>query len=267
MSVTPVSRGGTVNRAVEDRSLPHQRRRSGLFRPDGHWGNGMEAMEAGTRMRGRRGRTVGRALAAAGIAAAGLVAWSVPSQAQEEPLPPPTNFSMAGIANPAEGTMLAVDKQVSGEFQYCSNPNGLGAEIYLNAGDGAGMAVEQATVTPFVVPIHIGVVSVNNPDPDNLIQGERFFTLGVVKGTPVQFGQSGDASVEYGGVFLGPKAGLLTWSYSANVDCQESRAMPILSPLLGGEETLPTAPPVTTTTEAPTTTTEAPTTTTTEAPA
>jgi hypothetical protein len=230
----------------------------------------MEAMEAGSRRRGRRGRTVGRALAAAGIAAAGLVAWSVPTQAQEEPPAPATNFSMAGIADPAAGTMLAVDKQISGEFQYCSNANGLGAEIYLNAGDGAGMAVEQATVTPFVVPIHIGVVSVNNPDPDNLITGERFFTLGVVKGTPVQFGESGAASVEYGGVFLGPKAGLLTWSYSATVDCQESKAMPILSPLINGGEAPPTTPPpvVTTTTEAPTTTTEAPTTTTTtEAPA
>ena len=206
--------------------------------------------------------------AAAGIAAAGLVAWSVPIQAQEDPAPAaPTNFSMAGIADPAAGTLLAIDKQVSGEFQYCSNANGLGAEIYLNAGDGAGMAVEQATVTPFVVPIHIGVVSVNNPDPENLVSGERFFTLGVVKGTPVQFGQTGEASVEYGGVFLGPKAGLLTWSYSANVDCAESKAMPILGPLINGDTPVPTTPPVTTTTEAPTTTTEAPTTTTTEAPA
>ena len=224
----------------------------------------MEAIEAGSRRRGRRGRTVGRALAAAGIAAAGLVAWSVPSQAQEDPAPeaPATNFSMAGIADPAAGTLLAVDKQISGEFQYCSNANGLGAEIYLNAGDGAGMAVEQATVTPFVVPLHIGVVSVNNPDPENPIQGERFFTLGVVKGTPVEFGQSGPASVEYGGIFLGPKAGLLTWSYSADVNCAESKAMPILSPLINGDAPPTTAPPVTTTTEAPTTTTEAPTTTT-----
>jgi hypothetical protein len=206
----------------------------------------MEAMEAGSRRRRRRGRPVGRALAALGIATAGLIAWSVPSQAQEElpPEEPTTNFSMAGIADVASGTLLAVDKQVWGEFQYCSNPNGLGAELYLNAGDGAGMAVEHATVTPFVVPLHIGVLSVNNPDPENLIQGEQFFTIGVVRGTPVQFGESGEAEVEFGGVFLGPKAGLLTWSYSDTVDCDESRAMPILAPLINGEAPTTTqAPP------------------------
>ncbi len=207
--------------------------------------------KAGRKGRHTGGRTFGRALAAAGIAAAGLVAWTVPSQAQEEPLPDPaptTNFSMAGVADASTGTLLAIDKNVSGEFQYCSNVNGLGAEIYLNAGDGAGMAVEQATVTPFVVPIHIGVVSVNNPDPDNPVNGERFFTLGVVKGTPVEFGTSGSASVEYGGVFLGAKAGLITWNYTADVTCDESKAMPIISPLIGGDAPAATT---TTTSEAP----------------
>ena len=42
---------------------------------------------------------------------------------------------MAGIADASTGTLLSVDKQISGEFQYCSNANGLGAELYLNAGD------------------------------------------------------------------------------------------------------------------------------------
>ncbi|HNB93601.1 MAG TPA: hypothetical protein PLX07_01365, partial [Microthrixaceae bacterium] len=167
----------------------------------------MESKGTHTHERSRRARSVRRGVAAVGVATAGLLAWTLPSQAQDPEPAPTTNFHMAGIADPAAGTMLAVDKQISGEFQYCSNANGLGAELYLNAGDGAGMAVEQATVTPFVVPIHIGVVSINNPDPENTITGERFLTLGVVKGTPIEFGQSGPATVEYGGVFIGPKAG------------------------------------------------------------
>ncbi|HNG25092.1 MAG TPA: hypothetical protein PLC03_14095, partial [Microthrixaceae bacterium] len=212
----------------------------------------MESKGTHTHERSRRARSVRRGVAAVGVATAGLLAWTLPSQAQDPEPAPTTNFHMAGIADPAAGTMLAVDKQISGEFQYCSNANGLGAELYLNAGDGAGMAVEQATVTPFVVPIHIGVVSINNPDPENTITGERFLTLGVVKGTPIEFGQSGPATVEYGGVFIGPKAGLINWTYSATASCTVSRAMPIISDLMD-LGTLP-APATTTTTEAPTTT-------------
>ncbi len=199
-----------------------------------------------TDRRTRRGRNVRRGIAAAGIAAAGLVAWTLPSQAQDAPTTPTTNFSMAGIADASTGTLLSVDKQISGEFQYCSNANGLGAELYLNAGDGAGMAVEQATVTPFVLPLHIGVVSVNNPDPENEIKGDRFFTIGVVKGTPIDFGKSGQATVEYGGVFLGPKVGLINWNYSADVSCDQSRATPIISALMASGQTTATTVPATT---------------------
>lgn len=223
----------------------------------------MRSSEAETHHRFGRGRTFRRVVAATGIAAAGLVAWTVPGQAQTDPPPadpPPTNFHMAGVADAQAGTMLAVDKQVSGEFQYCSNLNGLGAELYLNAGDGAGMAVEQATVTPFVVPIHIGVLSVNNPDPENPIEAQRYVTLGVVKGTPVQFGSSGDATVEYGGVFFGANAGLVNWTYAANISCTESKAMPIINQALGTDVEVPTTTEAPTTTVAPTTT-EAPTTT------
>ncbi len=213
----------------------------------------MKAIESNGRT--MLGRNMRRGFAAAGIAAAGLVAWTLPGQAQVAEPTPTTNFSMAGIADASTGTLLSVDKQISGEFQYCSNANGLGAELYLNAGDGAGMAVEQATVTPFVLPLHIGVVSVNNPDPENEINGDRFFTIGVVKGTPVDFGKSGQSTVEYGGVFFGPKVGLINWNYSADVSCDQSRATPIISALMASGQTSTTEAPTTTapTTTAPTT--------------
>jgi hypothetical protein len=206
---------------------------------------------------------------ALGVAAAALAVWAVPGQAQEETTTtepaPATNFSMAGIKDPSTMTALAVDKEVSGDFQFCNNANGLGAELYLSGGDGAGMTVRHATVTPFVVPLHIGVLDVNNPDPDNEIDSQEFLTIGVAKGTPIEFGQSGTASVEYGGIFLGKMVGLVNWTYSGDTTCTESKVMPILTPLIQGDSTTTTEVPTTEppTTEAPTTeppTTEAPTT-------
>ena len=207
-------------------------------------------MTGGKAMHGARTRRSagGRALVALGAAVAAVTLWTVPSQAQEDPPPPTTNFSLAGIKDPATATAVAVDKNVTGQFAFCNNVNGLGAELYLNAGDGAGMTVRQATVTPFVVPIHIGVLKVNNPDPDNLMGNEEMVTLGVAKGTPIEFGQSGTASVEYGGVYFGASAGLVNWSYTADITCTDSLVMPILEPMLGSS-------PTTTTTVAPTTTT------------
>ena len=210
-----------------------------------------------------------RALVALAATVAAVTLWTVPGQAQETTtVPPATNFSMAGVKDLSTMQALAVDKEVSGDFQFCNNVNGLGAELYLNGGDGAGMTVQHATVTPFVVPIHIGVLDVNNPDPDNTIDHQQYLTLGVAKGTPIEFGQSGDATVEYGGVYFGSSFGLVSWSYSANITCTDSKVMPILSPLIdGGATTTTTAAPTTTidttTTTVDTTTTTLDTTTTT----
>lgn len=199
-----------------------------------------------------------------------MTLWTVPSQAQDTTTTtaPPTNFSMAGIKDLTQMQALSVDKEVTGDFQFCSNVNGLGAELYLDAADGAGMTVRHATVTPFVVPLHIGVLDVNNPDPDNTISNQEFLTIGVAKGTPVEFGTSGTASVEYGGVFLGTSAGVVSWSYSGDITCTDSKVMPILRPLVeAGTPTTTVAPTTTvldtTTTTVPETTTTVDTTTTT----
>lgn len=198
-----------------------------------------------------------------------MIGITAPSQAQTtDPAPSGNNFVLAGVKDAQAGTMLSIDTNVSGAFSYCNNPNGLGAELYLDANNGAGMSVRHATVTPFVVPIHIGLLRVTNPDPDNAID-EEMITLGVVKGTSVQFGQTGVAQAEYGGLFFGRSgAGLVNWRQAATVTCTDSLVMPILQPLIdqaGGngntvspiETTTTLAPPTTVapvTTEAPTTT-------------
>jgi len=224
--------------------------------------------------RSRLSRSSRRAVIALGLAGVGLIAFAVPSQAQEDPpaTPPDTNFSMAGVTRNGDGgKAMAVDTQVTGEFGYCNNPNGLGGELYLDAGDGLGMTVRPATVSPRVVPIHIGVLQVTNPDPENEIVNEQLVTMGVVKGTAVEFGQSGDSNVQYGGIYFGSIGlGMVTWTYGANITCVDSKVMPIIGPLVNGGSTTTEAPTTTvapaTTTEAPTTTTEPPTTTTTEEP-
>ena len=139
---------------------------------------------------------------------------------------------------------LRLRAKVKGDLAELTVAGGEGEEIAVEPD--AGMAVEQATVTPFVLPLHIGVVSVNNPDPENEIKGDRFFTIGVVKGTPIDFGKSGQATVEYGGVFLGPKVGLINWNYSADVSCDQSRATPIISALMASGQTTATTVPATT---------------------
>jgi len=193
------------------------------------------------RQTGRRGR---RALTAIGVTVAAVTVWAVPSQAQTTPPPgPAANFSMAGVNN--AGQALAVDKNVTGDFAFCNNLNGLGAELYFDGGDGAGMTVRHASVTPFVVPIHIGLLKVNNPDPDNPVN-EEMLTIGVAKGTPIQFGQSGDSSVEFGGVFFGSAAGVVSWKYNANITCTDSKVMPIIQPLIDGGAPPATTPPATT---------------------
>lgn len=213
-------------------------------------------MSRTTRTRARR------ALAAAGAAAAVVALWAVPSSAQVDPPPaPPTNFSMAGIKDLASMQALAVDRQVTGTFAFCNNPNGLGAELYLDGGDATdGMTVRHATVTPFVVPIHVGLLKVYNPDPDNPVD-EEMLTLGVAQGTPIEFGQTGNATAEYGGVFFGSSVGMVSWNYSNSVTCTNSLVMPIIQPLINGGGVPTTVAPTTvapTTTEAPTTTTTLP---------
>lgn len=189
------------------------------------------------------------------IAGAAVAAFAAPSQAQDAP-PSTNNFVLAGVRDISTGAMISIDQQVIGNFAYCSNPNGLGAEAYLEASSASGFAVRHATVTPFVVPIHIGLLRLDNPDPASPIN-EESLTLGVVKGTPVEFGTTGPADVEYSGLFFSSAAaGILNWRYNGNVTCTDSVVMPIIEPLLQGQ--LPSTP---TTTVAPTTTEPAPTTT------
>lgn len=216
----------------------------------------------------KRTRRVRRALVGLGIAGAAVIGITVPSQAQTtDPTPSGNNFVLAGVKDAQAGTMLSIDTNVTGAFSYCNNPNGLGAELYLDANNGAGMSVRHATVTPFVVPIHIGLLRVTNPDPANTID-EEMITLGVVKGTSVQFGQTGVAQAEYGGLFFGRSgAGLVNWRQAATVTCTDSLVMPILQPLIdqagGNGNSVAPIDTTTTTTVAPvdTTTTLAPTTT------
>lgn len=188
------------------------------------------------------GRALRRTVAAAGAVAVSLVVWSVPSQAQDAEPPTGTNFNMTGIRDLGTAQMLTIQTDVSGQFAYCNNPNGLGAELYLEAGNGAGTSVRHATVTPFVVPLHIGLLRVTNDDPDNEVDTEML-TIGVARGTPVEFGSTGSTEVEYGGIYLGSAgAGLVNWRQSGTISCDDSVVMPVLRPYLGGGTSSPTEP-------------------------
>ena len=210
----------------------------------------------------RRGWRVTAALAGAAALVAGM---SNPTAAQE----PEANFSFAGL-NPQTGTALSASSVVAGSFSYCSNANGLGAELYFEGTSATtGLAVRHATVTPMVVPIHIGVLEITNPEPDMTID-ESLITLGVAQGQAVGFGNTGDSNVEFAGIALGPTAaGIVSWNYAASSTCNDSVVMPILEPLINPTTTTVAPPETTTTTVAPpetTTTTAPPETTTTTAP-
>jgi hypothetical protein len=196
-------------------------------------------------------------VAFASLAFALVVGLSATSQAQTEPettttteaptttvaptttLLPTNNFLLAGVRDLTTGEMVSIDQDVTGEFAHCANPNGLGAEAYLNAGNPSGLQVRHATVTPFVVPIHIGLLQVNNPDPGASLN-EEMLTLGVVAGDTVQFGTTGFATAEYSGLFFGTTAaGVVNWRQSETITCTDSLVMPISHPLRSG------APPTT----------------------
>ena len=187
----------------------------------------------GGQLRGTQRRM--RALVAGAVAAASLVGLTAAAGAQTADPAPTTNFSLAGAAQ--TGKALSLDANVTGQFGFCNNVNGLGAELYLRAGDGANLTVRHATVSPFVVPLHIGLLGVFNNDPANPID-EDFVTIGVAQGTPVQFGSTGAANATYGGIYAGKSGGgLVSWNYSDNITCADSLVMPILQPLLSGGTT------------------------------
>ncbi len=147
---------------------------------------------------------------------------------------PSSNFLLAGVRDLTSGEMVSIDQDVTGSFAHCANPNGLGAEAYLSASSPSGLQVRHATVTPFVVPIHIGLLQVNNPDPGASLN-EEMLTLGVVAGDTVQFGTTGLATAEYSGLFFGTTAaGVVNWRYAETITCTDSLVMPIIEPLLTG---------------------------------
>ncbi len=149
-------------------------------------------------------------------------------------VPLTNNFLLAGVRDLTSGEMVSIDQEVTGSFAHCANPNGLGAEAYLEASSPSGLQVRHATVTPFVVPIHIGLLQVNNPDPGASLN-EEMLTLGVVAGDTVQFGTTGLATAEYSGLFFGTTAaGVVNWRYAETIACTDSLVMPIIEPLLTG---------------------------------
>lgn len=195
-----------------------------------------------------RRRTPWRAAAAVLLASVLVVGVSAVTDAQESTttvpettttVPAPTttlplanNFLLAGVRDLTGGDLVSVDEQVSGNFAHCANPNGLGAELFLEATGPSGVQVRHATVTPFVVPIHIGLLRVQDPDPVAPINDEAL-TLGAVIGDSVQFGTTGVATAEYAGLFFGSTvAGVVNWRYDETVTCTDSLVMPIIEPLL-----------------------------------
>jgi hypothetical protein len=229
--------------------------------------------------------------AAAGIAASALVIAGVaPLTSAQEPTTTvddsSPNFSLAGV-NPGTGMAVSINGEVTAStFAFCSNANGLGSELYMEASDPSkALTVRHATVSPMVVPIHFGVIDVTVADPVKPVD-ERFVVLGVVEGTPGAFGGTSPSNAKFGGVAMGPHAALVaSWEYAADSTCTQSLVQPILEPYVtGGNPGTTIAPPsipdtptttaapttteaptttqAPTTTEAPTTTTEAPTTTT-----
>ncbi len=184
-----------------------------------------------------------RALLASVVAAGALVGVSAAAGAQTPDPVPATNFSMVGVADAQAGTAISVDANVSGTFGFCNNVNGLGAELYLSGGNGSTLTVRHATVSPFVVPLHLGLLGVTSTDPAGPIS-EDFVTIGVAQGTPVQFGSTGTASATYGGIFAGKSgAGMVSWNYTTDITCNDSLVMPILEPLLSPTTTAAPAPP------------------------
>ncbi|MFM7062962.1 MAG: hypothetical protein ACKO04_05660 [Actinomycetes bacterium] len=183
-----------------------------------------------------------RALVASVLAVRSLVGLSAAAGAQAVDPAPTTNFSMVGVADAQAGTAISVDATVSGTFGFCNNVNGLGAELYLSGGNGTTLTVRHATVSPFVVPLHLGLLGVTSSDPAGPIS-EDFVTIGVAQGTPVQFGSTGSANATYGGIFAGKTgAGMVSWNYTDDITCADSLVMPILEPLLSPSTTT-TAPP------------------------
>ncbi len=194
-----------------------------------------------TNLRGTGRRA--RVLLASVVAAGAVVGLTAAAGAQTDPAPAPTtNFSMAGVGDPATGKTLTIDTNVTGTFAFCNNVNGLGAELYLSGGNGTTVTVRHATVSPFVVPLHIGLLGVTSTDPAAEVS-EDFVTIGVAQGTPVQFGSSGTAQAEYGGIFAGKQgAGLVSWNFSSDITCADSVVMPILGPLLAPTTTVAPTP-------------------------
>ncbi|MCO5317333.1 MAG: hypothetical protein M9942_02750 [Microthrixaceae bacterium] len=205
------------------------------------------------------------ALVAAPLAIAAFATPSGAAPSQEGAIPEDANFTLAGIS--AKGETLTTGAVVNGDFSYCSNANGLGSELYFNASASNGVAVHHASVSPMVIPLHIGLVTIVDPTNEEPIDGD-FITLGVVEGTPAPFGATSPSSATYGGLVVSNAGiGIMAFDYANDAsDCSQSKVMPILQPLIDGN-----APAVTSTTAAPTTapsttTTTQPTTTTTVAP-
>jgi len=220
--------------------------------------------------RSSRGKHIRRAILTLAGAAALTAALAGPTAAQTAPAPAPS-FSFAGYST--DGKAVGISTDVTGDLGYCRNANGLGSELYFDGTGTNGLTFRHATVSPMVVPIHIGVIGITNPDPANLIQ-DNFVTIGVVDGTPADFGTVGPSSAQYGGLAVGPSViGVVAWKQTADSSCAQSRVMPILNPLVSGGGTSPvwgatstTVPPTTDTTVPPTTDTTVPPTTDTTVP-
>ncbi len=216
-----------------------------------------------------RNRLVRRALTALAVVPIALVALSAPSgagsptttTAPTTTIPEDSNFTLAGLDR--KGQPLTTGAIIDGSFAFCKNANGLGSELYFEGTGTNNISIKHASVSPMVIPLHFGVISITDSMNTNPIQDD-FVTLGVVEGSPAPFGTVGPSSATYGGIAVAPSGGgMVSLSHDdLNSDCSVSRAMPILEPIVEGGSTTTTAPPTTTTT-APTTTTTAPTTTTT----
>jgi len=185
-----------------------------------------------------------RALLASVVALGSVVGLTAAAGAQTtDPAAPTTNFSLIGAPAGGSGTPVSLDANVTGTFGFCNNVNGLGAELYLSGGNGSTLTVRHATVSPFVVPLHLGVLNVASTDPAAAIN-EDFITIGVAQGTPVQFGSTGTANATYGGIYAGKTgAGMVSWNYTADITCADSLVMPVLEPLLAPPTTAAPAPP------------------------
>ena len=220
-----------------------------------------------------RNRALKVALAALVVIPLTLVAFATPSGAQGETttttstIPEDANFTLAGLTR--GGEPLTTGAVIDGDFAFCKNANGLGSELYFEGTGTNNISIKHASVSPMVIPLHFGVISITDSMNTNPIQDD-FVTMGVVEGTPAAFNTIGFSSATYGGVAMAPSGGgMVSFSHEdAASNCTESRAMPILEPIWQGEATTTTAAPTTTTTTAApttTTTTAAPTTTTTTA--